>query len=58
VLAELPYRQLAGLVEVSLTQGGHIKDKTSWQKMLKGGAADEEVLYTIHNVYTLYTIHY
>lgn len=33
-LAEVPYRQLAGLIEVSLKD--HIADKTSWQKMLKG----------------------
>ena len=34
VLAEVPYRQLAGLIEVSLKE--HISDKTAWQKMLKG----------------------
>ncbi len=33
-LAEVPYRQLAGLIEVSLKS--HIADKTHWQKMLKG----------------------
>jgi vacuolar-type H+-ATPase subunit F/Vma7 len=33
-LAEVPYRQLAGLIEVSLKP--HIADKTHWQKMLKG----------------------
>lgn len=33
-LAAVPYRQLAGLIEVSLKD--HIADKTSWQKMLKG----------------------
>ncbi len=33
-LADVPYRQLAGLIEVSLKP--HIADKTHWQKMLKG----------------------
>jgi hypothetical protein len=33
-LANVPYRQLAGLIEVSLKP--HIADKTHWQKMLKG----------------------
>lgn len=33
-LAEVPYRQLAGLIEVSLKP--FIADKTHWQKMLKG----------------------
>ena len=39
ILAEVPYRQLAGLIEVSLKS--HIRDKTAWQKMLKG-VIDEE----------------
>jgi hypothetical protein len=34
ILAEVPYRQLAGLIEVSLKE--HISDKTAWQRMLKG----------------------
>jgi len=33
-LAQLPYRALAGEMEVELKQ--YYKDKTSWQKMLKG----------------------
>lgn len=33
ILAETPYRQLAGLIEVSLK--AHYTDKTNWQKMLK-----------------------
>jgi len=33
-LAQTPYRQAAGLIEVSLK--GHISDKTNWQRMLKG----------------------
>ncbi|MFN3917971.1 MAG: DUF2797 domain-containing protein [Flavobacteriales bacterium] len=34
VLAETPYRQAAGLIEVSLKQ--YLADKTNWQAMLKG----------------------
>ena len=34
VIAETPYRQLAGQIEVFLTQ--HYSDRTSWQRMLKG----------------------
>lgn len=33
VLAETPYRQLAGAIEVELKQ--HLSDKTNWQRMLK-----------------------
>lgn len=33
VFANVPYRQLAGLIEVSLKE--HISDKTNWRKMLK-----------------------
>lgn len=33
VLAETPYRQLAGQIEVALKE--HYTDKTSWQRMLK-----------------------
>jgi hypothetical protein len=33
VLAETPYRQLAGLIEVALKD--HLPDKTAWQAMLK-----------------------
>jgi len=43
VLAEVPYRQLAGLIEVSLKE--HISDKTAWQKMLKG-VIDETITIT------------
>ena len=39
VLAEVPYRQLAGLIEVSLKE--HISDKTAWQRMLKGVVEDQ-----------------
>ncbi|HEY0261864.1 MAG TPA: DUF2797 domain-containing protein [Chitinophagales bacterium] len=33
ILAETPYRQLAGLIEVELKK--YLSDKTNWQKMLK-----------------------
>ena len=33
ILAETPYRQLAGAIEVELKK--HLTDKTNWQKMLK-----------------------
>ncbi len=41
-LAETPYRQAAGLIEVSLK--GHISDKTSWQKMLKGEVEERDLI--------------
>ncbi len=41
-LAETPYRQAAGLIEVALKD--HISDKTSWQKMLKGELEDRDML--------------
>jgi hypothetical protein len=34
VIAETPYRQAAGLIEIALKN--HLADKTNWQKMLKG----------------------
>lgn len=37
ILAETPYRQLAGAIEVSLKE--HLSDKTNWQKMLKNDMA-------------------
>ena len=33
ILAEVPYRQLAGAIEVALKD--HLSDKTNWQRMLK-----------------------
>ncbi len=39
VLAEVPYRQLAGQIEVALKD--HYTDKTSWQKMLKNDLATD-----------------
>ena len=38
VIAETPYRQLAGLIEVTLSE--HYSDKTPWQRMLKGERLD------------------
>ncbi|MEM6766172.1 MAG: DUF2797 domain-containing protein [Bacteroidota bacterium] len=37
ILAEVPYRKLAGEIEVSLKT--HISDKTNWQRMLKNELA-------------------
>lgn len=42
LLAEVPYRQLAGLIEVELK--GHMSDKTNWRKMLKNEAEDTDLL--------------
>jgi hypothetical protein len=33
IIAEVPYRQLAGVIEVELKK--HMSDKTNWQRMLK-----------------------
>jgi hypothetical protein len=38
IIAETPYRQAAGLIEVALKD--YISDKTSWQKMLKNEMND------------------
>ena len=38
-LAEVPYRQLAGEIEVALKE--YFTDKTPWQRMLKGERADD-----------------
>lgn len=47
VLAEVPYRQLAGLIEVSLKS--HISDKTAWQRMLKGIVEDQRTITQVRN---------
>lgn len=39
ILAEVPYRKLAGDIEVSLKS--HISDKTQWQRMLKNELATD-----------------
>lgn len=41
-LAEVPYRYLAGVLEVEMKQ--HMTDKTNWQRMLKNILADNVVL--------------
>jgi hypothetical protein len=38
-LAEVPYRRIAGEIEVSLKQ--YLSDKTSWQRMLKNQLAED-----------------
>jgi hypothetical protein len=42
VLAETPYRQLAGLIEVSLKP--FIADKTNWQQMLKNMSSSDSLV--------------
>ncbi|MDA0882773.1 MAG: DUF2797 domain-containing protein [Bacteroidetes bacterium] len=39
ILAETPYRQLAGLIEVELKE--HMSDKTNWRMMLKNEFSDD-----------------
>jgi hypothetical protein len=41
-LAETPYRQLAGKIEVALKE--YLADKTAWQAMLKGECSDKSSL--------------
>ncbi|MFM7813227.1 MAG: DUF2797 domain-containing protein [Flavobacteriales bacterium] len=45
VIANTPYRQLAGLIEVELKN--HMSDKTNWQLMLKGGKNDDQRMHEI-----------
>ncbi len=42
VLAEVPYRQAAGLIEVALKE--FVSDKTAWQRMLKGELSEDSLL--------------
>lgn len=42
LLAEVPYRQLAGLIEVALKP--YVADKTNWRKMLKNECSSENLL--------------
>ena len=44
ILAETPYRQAAGLIEVSLKN--YFADKTNWQAMLKGDVSGQIDLFT------------
>ena len=39
IIAETPYRQLAGFIEVALKE--HVSDKTNWQRMLKNEKVGE-----------------
>jgi len=41
ILAEVPYRRLAGEIEVALKS--HYSDRTNWQQMLKGQVAEEDL---------------
>ncbi|MFN3201545.1 MAG: DUF2797 domain-containing protein [Bradymonadia bacterium] len=41
-LAEVPYRQLAGEIEVALK--AHLSDRTQWKRMLAAGAPDVELV--------------
>ncbi len=45
ILAETPYRQLAGLIEVSLKE--HLADKTNWRSMLTNQFSLEPDLLTV-----------
>lgn len=45
VLAETPYRQAAGLIEVALKD--HITDKTNWQRMLRNDVNEHDPLVEI-----------
>lgn len=42
ILAEVPYRQLSGLIEVALKD--HYNDKTNWQRMLKNEVLEDDLL--------------
>lgn len=42
IIAETPYRQLAGVIEVALKE--HFTDKTSWQAMLKNSGTLDSIL--------------
>jgi hypothetical protein len=42
ILAEVPYRRLAGEIEVALKS--HYSDRTNWQQMLKGLVAEEDLV--------------
>lgn len=52
ILAEVPYRQLAGLIEVQLKN--HFTDKTNWQHMLKNIVSSQDLLETKDEVLNYY----
>lgn len=52
IIAETPYRQLAGVIEVALKD--HLSDKTNWQRMLKNELAQNiELLAEKNRVFDL-----
>lgn len=52
ILAEVPYRQLAGAIEVQLKD--HFTDKTNWQRMLKNEVTAIDLLETKEDVLNHY----
>ncbi len=51
ILAETPYRQLAGKIEVELKK--QVSDKTSWQRMLTNEQSDIDLLEEKHRLSSL-----
>ena len=41
IIAETPYRQAAGLIEIALKN--HISDRTNWRKMLQNNLVDDDL---------------
>lgn len=52
ILAEVPYRRLAGEIEVQLKN--HFTDKTNWQQMLKNIVAEDDLLEVKEEVLNYY----
>ncbi|MCB0536845.1 MAG: DUF2797 domain-containing protein [Bacteroidetes bacterium] len=52
ILAEVPYRRLAGEIEVQLKN--HFTDKTNWQQMLKNIVATDDLLQVKEEVLNYY----
>ncbi len=52
VLAEVPYRRLAGEIEVQLKE--HFTDKTNWQRMLKNQVSDANLIDIKEDVLNFY----
>lgn len=52
ILAEVPYRRLAGEIEVQLKE--HFTDKTNWQRMLKNEVSDVDLLEAKDDVLNYY----
>jgi hypothetical protein len=50
IIAEVPYRQLAGLIEVALKD--HFADKTNWRDMLKNSAEDADLQDAKSHIYS------